>query len=88
LKELFGELVDKLLPAVSVDLWRNAEFAKLFIENGLCHGFCLLVLDCRDEHVFDKCVRDAQDLFVLATSCQHWAEKISMDPDVRAFRIW
>jgi hypothetical protein len=88
LKKLNGELVGKLLPAVSVDLCWDAEFAKPFIENGLRHGLRLLVLDCRDKCVFGKGVCDAQDVFVLASSSQHRTEKVSMDPDIWPLRIW
>jgi hypothetical protein len=69
-------------------LRRDAKFAKPFIENGLGHSLCLLVLDGRDNGVFCESVRDAQDVFVLATGSKHWAKKVSMNSNVWPFQIW
>ncbi len=87
LEKFIGQLVDKLLPAVSVNLTRDAEFAKPFIENVLGHSFCLLVLDGRDNGVLHESVCDAQDVFVLAAGSKHWAKKVSMYLNIWPFRI-
>jgi len=71
-----------------VNLRRDVELTKPFAENGLGHHLCLFVLDCRDERVLGESVRDEQNVFVLAVSGQHWAEKVSMDSDIWSLRIW
>jgi hypothetical protein len=87
-KKFIRKFVNKLLPAVSVILCRDAEFTKPFIENGLCHGFGLLVLDLRVKHVLLESASDAQDVFVMATGCQHGYKQVSMNPDIGMFWIW
>ncbi len=87
-KKLVRKFVNKVLPAVSVNLLQDAEFTKPFVENGLCHSFCLLVLNGHNERVLHAPVGDAQDVLVLMASRQHWSKEICVNPNIRMVWVW
>jgi len=87
-KQFIRKLINKLLPAVSVNLHRDAEFAKPFIEDGFSHCLGLLVLDHRDESAFHEGIRDTQDVLVLASCSEHRSKQVRMDSVIWMFRIW
>jgi hypothetical protein len=51
-------------------------------KNGLCDGFCFFVCDGCDQQVLCESVGDAKDVFVLMSGGEHWAKKVSMNPDI------
>jgi hypothetical protein len=86
LKKLCRELVDKFLAAVHVNLGRNSKLQKPISVDGIGHRFTILAGNCSDHSVLSKCIRNAQDKFLVTVRCDHWPKKICMNLEVWTFR--
>jgi hypothetical protein len=66
-------------------LRRNSQFSEPVLENGVCHRFSLLVGNFSDHSVLGESFRDAKDKFFITVRCEHWAKKVSVNPEVWTF---
>jgi hypothetical protein len=87
LEKLRREFIDELLASVRVYLRRNSELCEPVSVEGVRHCFSLLVGNRSDHSVLRESIRNAEDKFFITVRYEHWAKKVSVNPEVWAIRI-